>query len=254
MNNLVDFTGKHILVMGASTGIGATTAITLNKLGANVDIMARNEEALHEVLNEMENNGHNAVYKLDVTDFDSINEAVSLAVTEQGPYDGFVYAIGVALNSPLPQNSLNKIEWIFKTNYFGFVESVRQITKKGRFNPGMRIVGISSVAALRGDISQTLYSGTKAAMDGSVRSMAPELAKKGICINTVAPGMVNTKKYLNYVKDYGTEGIRYEILKDRQFRGIGETQDVANAIVFLLSPAARMITGVCMPVDGGYRI
>lgn len=252
MKNIVDFTGKHMLVMGASSGIGATTAITLNKLGANVDIMARNEEALREVINKMET-GHNAVYKLDVKDFDNISEVVSLAVSEQGPYDGFVYAVGVALNSPIQQNTLKKMQWIFKTNYFGFVESIRQLTKKGRFNPGMRIVGISSVASIRGDISQSLYCGSKAAMDGTVRSMAAELSKKDICINTVAPSMINTRMYKDYIRDYGTEGIRYEILKNRLIRGIGETQDVANAIAFLLSPAARMITGVCMPVDGGYR-
>lgn len=252
MKNIVDFTGKHILVMGASSGIGATTALTLNKLGANVDVMARNVKALQEIVNEMET-GHNAVYKLNVTDFESIGKSISLAVAEQGPYDGLVYAVGVALNSPIQQNTLVKVQWVFNTNYFGFIESVRQISKKGRFNPGMRIVGISSVASIRGDISQTVYSGSKAAMDGSVRSMAPELARKGICINTVAPSLINTRMYQEYLKNYGTEGFRYELIQRRHLRGIGETQDVANAIAFLLSPAARMITGVCMPVDGGYR-
>lgn len=252
MKNIVDFTGKHMLVMGASFGIGATTAITLNKLGANVDVMARNEDALYDVLSKMEN-GRNAVYKVDVKDFDSIGSVISTAVAEQGPYDGFVYSVGVALNSPLQQLTLKKLQWVFNTNYFGFVEAVKQITKKGRFNFGMRIVGVSSVASIRGDISQSAYCGSKAAMDGTVRAMAAELAKKGICINTVAPSMINTRMYQDYLRDYGTEGIRYEILKNRQLRGIGEPQDVANAIAFLLSPAARMITGTCMPVDGGYR-
>ena len=252
MKNIVDFSGKHMLVMGASSGIGAATAITLNKLGANVDIVARSDNALNEIVKKMEN-GRNAVYRVDVKDNESIGQVLSTAVAQQGPYDGLVYAIGVALNTPLQQTTEKKMQWVFNTNYFGFVETVRQITKRGRYNSGMRIVGVSSVASIRGDISQAAYCGSKAAMDGTVRAMAAELSRKGICINTVAPGMINTRMYLDYLRDYGTEGIRFEILKNRQVRGIGEPQDVANAIAFLLSPAARMITGVCMPVDGGYR-
>ena len=252
MKNLIDFTGKHMLVVGASSGIGQTTAVTLSRLGAHVDVMARSAEGLKNTLDLLEGEGHSS-YLLDVTDFDSIAETISKAVKEGGAYDGLVYAAGVALNTPLNMMTPAKMQWVFNTNLFGFVETVRQISKKGRFHPGMRIVGVSSVASLRGDISQTAYSASKAAMDGAVRSMAGELAKKDICINTVAPSMINTRMYRDYLKNYGTESFRYEVMMNRQFLGIGEPQDVANAIAFLLSPAARMITATCLPVDGGYR-
>lgn len=252
MKNIVDFDGKHMLVIGASSGIGLTTALTLNRLGANVDIMSRNEEALNRVIQLLES-GNNACYKLDVTDYDSIGKVISNAVELKGPYDGFVYAAGVALNCPILQLTKEKMQWVFNTNFFGFIESVRQISRKNRFNPGMRIVGVSSISSIKGGFSQTAYSGSKAAMDGAVRSLAVELAKKDICINTVAPSMINTRMYQDYLKDYGTDGIQFKILQKRQIRGIGEPQDVANLIAFLLSPAARMLTGISMPVDGGYR-
>lgn len=252
MKNLIDFTGRHMLVIGASSGIGQSTAVTLSKLGAHVDVMARNIEGLQDTLALMEGSDH-AYYQLNVTDFDSIGEVLGKAVAEHGKYDGMVYAAGVALNTPLTQMTPHKMQWVFNTNLFGFVEAVRQISKRGRFNPGMRIVGVSSVASIRGDISQTAYSASKAGMDGAVRSMAGELAKKEICINTVAPSMINTRMYQDYLKDYGTDSFRYEVMMNRQALGIGEPQDVANAIAFLLSPAARMITATCMPVDGGYR-
>ena len=252
MKNLIDFTGKHMLVIGASSGIGQASAITLSKLGAHVDIMARNMDGLQKTISMMEGND-NACYQLNVTDFDTIGEVFTEAIAQHGMYDGMVYAAGVALNTPLQMTSPRKMQWVFNTNLFGFVEAVRQISKKGRFNPGMRIVGVSSVASIRGDISQTAYSSSKAAMDGAIRSMAGELARKEICINTVAPSMINTRMYQDYLRDYGTDSFKYTIMMNRQVLGIGEPQDVANAFAFLLSPAARMITATCMPVDGGYR-
>ena len=91
-------------------------------------------------------------------------------------------------------------------------------------------------------------------MDGAVRAMAPELAKKGICINTVAPGMTNTKMYEDFISQFGEESIERILIEKRQFRGICEPEDIANAISFLLSDAARLITGTCLPVDGGYTV
>ena len=252
MKNIVDFTNRHIMVIGASSGIGRATAVTLSKLGAQVDIFARNIDGLQRTLELMEGE-KNALYKLDVCDFDSIEVVLKRAVSERGAYDGIVYAAGVAMNTPIGQTPPEKMQRVFNTNLFGFVETVRQISKKGRFNPGMRIVGVSSIASLRGGLSQTAYAGSKAAMDGVVRSLGIELARKGICINTVAPGMINTAMWKNYLKAYGSDSLNYKILMERQALGIGEPQDVANAIAFLLSSAARMITATTVPVDGGYR-
>lgn len=251
MKYLIDFTDKHMLVIGASSGIGKATAITLSRLGARVDIMARNTEKLQETLSILDG-VDNAMYQLDVTDFESIGKVFAKAVNERGAYDGMVYAAGIALMAPLTQTTPEKMLKIFNTNLFGFIEAVRQISKKGRFNHGMRIVGVSSIASIRGDISITAYSSSKAAMNGAVRSMGGELAQKGICINTVAPGVINTPMFQEYLNKIEQDSIRYKMTVGRQVRGIGDPQDVANSIAFLLSSAARMITATCVPVDGGY--
>ena len=141
---------------------------------------------------------------------------------------------------------------MFNSNYFAFVECVRQMTKRKRYNEGFRIVSVSSVSAILGEKCLCAYAGTKAAMDGSVRVMAKELASKGICINTVAPGMTNTEMVEELVTFMEDNGDSYKRVMDRQYLGMISTENVANAICFLLSSAAGQITGVTLPVDGGY--
>ena len=247
MYNLVDFSEKKILIAGASSGIGRETALLLNRLGASVILTARREDKLREVMDQTTGDD-NACYAVDYADLDSIEGKMGEIVREQGSLDGLVYCAGIGTATPLNMFKPAKMQAVFNVNYFGFIETVRQVTKKGRFNTGMRIVGISSVAAVRGDKTKTAYSGSKAAMDSSVRCMARELADKGICINTVAPAMTATELYQQFQNQNGQTD---QSLLRRQYLGIIQTTDVANAIAFLLSPAARMITGITLPVDGG---
>ncbi len=250
MNSLVDLSGKRILVVGASTGIGKQTAITLSTLGAEVTLVARNEENLQKAMAELEGDGHD-YFVADVSDVASIEALVKEVVVKDGPLDGMVYSAGVGTAIPLAQSKPEKVQDAFNVNFFGFFETVRQISRKGRFNPGMRIVGVSSCASLRGDKSKAIYSSSKSAMDSAVRCMAKELAEKEICINTVAPSMTATELYNRYLEKYGEDSETNKELLTRQYLGIAQPQDVANAIAFLISPAARFITGITMPVDGG---
>lgn len=250
MNTIVDLTGKRILVVGASSGIGKQTAITLSQIGAKLTLIARNEEKLQKALEELEGAGHDFCIT-DVSNVSSIEAMVKEVVSNKGPLDGLVYAAGVGTALPLMQSKPEKVQNTFNVNFFGFFEVVRQVARKGRFNPGMRIVGVSSCASLRGDKSKAIYSSSKAAMDSAVRCMAKELAEKGICINSVAPSMTATELYSRYVEKYGEDSETNRELLSRQYLGIAQPQDIANAIAFLISPAARFITGITMPVDGG---
>lgn len=250
MYSFIDLTDKKIIVAGASSGIGKKTAILLSRLGARMILIARREDRLLEVKNSLEGDGH-ACYVGDLSDVGSIEELVKKIVTEQGKVDGLVYAAGVNTSMPLNAFKPEKVQEVFNINYFGFVEFVRQICRRGRFNEGMRIVGISSAASIRGDKSHLAYSGSKAAMNASVRCIAKEVADKGICINTVAPAMTKTEMYSQYVKGYGEESGSNDDLLKRQYLGLAEADDIANAIAFLISPAARLITGMTLPVDGG---
>lgn len=250
MNTLIDLSNKRILVVGASSGIGKQTSITLSQVGAKLSLVARNEEKLKLALDELEGNGHD-YFIADVSNVDTIESFIKEVVAKDGPIDGLVYTAGVGTALPLMQSKPEKVQDTFNVNFFGFFEVVRQISRKGRFNPGMRIVGVSSCASLRGDKSKAIYSSSKAAMDSAVRCMAKELSEKSICINTVAPSMTATELYNRYVEKYGEDSETNKELLTRQYLGIAQPQDIANAIAFLISPAARFITGITMPVDGG---
>lgn len=246
--NLVDLRNKKILITGSSSGIGRGTAILLSKLGAKIILTARREEALRETLEMLEGDGH-SFYLLDVRQTDTIDECVKKIVMDNGSLDGMVFCTGIGGGRPLQQFKPLVVQDMMNVNFGSFVEFVRAVTKKKRFNPGMRIVGISSIAAVQGDKAHTIYSASKAAMDGAVRCMAKELAEKDICINTVAPAMVKTVLFDAFIKKNGEDAMQKVLT--RQYLGTAEVEDVASAIAFLLSGAARFITGVCLPVDGG---
>lgn len=250
MNTIIDLSNKNILVIGASSGIGKQTAITLSGVGARLTLVARSTEKLKDVIEQLEGKGHD-YFTNDVSETESIESLIKKVIEKNGPLDGLVYSAGIGVAVPLIQAKPQKVQEAFDVNFFGFLETVRQISKRGRFNPGMRIVGISSCASLRGDKSKSIYSSSKAAMDSAVRCIAKELADKEICINTVAPSMTATELYYHFVEKYGEESSTNKELLTRQYLGIAKTQDIANAVAFLISPAARFITGITMPVDGG---
>ena len=162
-----------------------------------------------------------------------------------------VYSAGITDHLPLKLLKPERAIFAFKVNFFGYIEIIRAVTKKGRFNPGMRIVGVSSIAAKKGDKSHTSYSASKAAMDGAIRCIAKELADKQIYINDVAPGMTATPMYERFVERNGEDDETLKILMERQYLGVVKPSEVADAISFLISPAARPITGTVLYVDAG---
>lgn len=251
MINFIDLSNKTIVVTGASSGIGKETAILLSKLGARLILVARRGELLEETIKNMDGSGH-TFYAFDLSQTDEIGNLAKRIINENGAIDGLAYVAGTGKSVPISLFSPEKIEAVFRLNYFGFIELVRQLTKKGRFNPGMRIVGVSSIASVCGDPAHTAYSGSKAALDGSVRCLAKELAGKSIAINTVAPAMTETAMFAGFSKNYGEGSESQKYLLQRQYLGIAKPVDIANAIAFLISPAARFITGTTLFVDGGY--
>ena len=250
MKPLVDLTGWNILTIGASSGIGRQTAVTLSRLGAHVILAARREDKLRETLALLAGEGH-ALYPTDISDLDGIEVLFKTIKEDRGLLDGMVYCAGVNSTMPLLQLKPKRLRETFDINFFAFVEAVRQATRRGRYNEGMRIVAVSSVAATRGDKAHTAYSASKAALNSAIRCMAKELADKGIRINAVAPAMTNTEMFRAYAGGNGEVNEGEEALLQRQYLGLVEPEDVASAIAFLLSPAARSITGITLPVDGG---
>lgn len=248
MTNKLDFTGKDIVLAGAG-GIGSATAILLASLGSKMILLDVAEDKMRETIEQLPGEGHK-YYVCDFSIIESIEPVISQLIQENGPVDGYVHCTGIGSVRPLKMSKYDFMLRVMNINFFSFVEVVRCLTKKGAFNEGMNIVGVSAVGAYLGNATKTAYCASKAAMNGAVRCLAKELAPKGIRLNTVAPGATDTPMAREAI-DYrdGTDEQRVNEL--RQYLGICQPTDIANGVAFLLSDMSRMITGTCLPVDGG---
>lgn len=243
----IDFFNQHILVNGASSGIGASTAKLLSELGAKVVLIARREELLYEVKSSLSGEGH-AVYPYDLNNVRGIEALTKRIVDEQGPIDAFVHCAGYGAARPLKLSNYDFMIEVMNVNYFSFIEQIRCLMRRGMSNPGLRIVGISSSAAVKGGKAHTAYASSKSAMDMSVKVLARELGPQGVRINSILPGYTETdlgKKYVEVQPEMMDEINRLQVL------GKASPENIADAVAFLLSDMARMITGETMYVDGG---
>ena len=251
MRNIIDLKGKNILVIGASSGIGRAVAVLTSEVGAKVSVVARRKEKLQETLELMDKDGEHEMFVFDVSCLEETKNMIETIVNQRGRLDGLVYASGISETYPLKNQTIERMQHFFEVNYFGFMEVVRQCCRAKHYNEGFRIVGISSTVAILGEKAHSLYAGTKGAMDASIRCLAQELAPKRICVNAVAPGMTNTDMYQNFLEQWGYDSdVNQDFLK-KQYLGIIQPEYIANMIAFLLSDAARYITGLTIPVDAG---
>lgn len=242
-----EFEGKTILLDGAAMGIGKQTAIELSKMGAKVILLDLDEEKLSSAIEELDGDGH-GFEVFNLSDICGIESKIKEITGKYGPIDGFVHCVGVRCRRPLNLINSDVLQNVMSINFGSFIEITRCITKKGNYNRGLSIVAISSISAKTGGATVTAYAASKAAIDASVRCLAKELAPKGIRLNTVQPGQVNTPAYAAMLEANGGK----DAVMDRQYLGLAEADDVANAIVFLLSERSKMMTGAAIPVDGGY--
>lgn len=253
MKDYIQVEGKHVLITGGASGIGRQTAIILSELGARVSIMDLQEEGLRETLSMLHGEGH-SIHVVDLSQIEELESIVVGIVKETGPFDGYVQCAGIVKNLPVINYKYERLHKIMLVNFYSYFEIVRILSKKGRFNEGMSIVGISSIAATHGATAQAAYGASKAAMDGAMRCLAKELGEKGIRLNTVQPAATETAMYTEYMEmKAAMKETEVKIQANpRQYLGMNAPSDVANAIIFLLSPASRKITGVMLPVDGGF--
>ena len=247
MFNPMDLTGRRILVTGASSGIGRACAILMSRLGAAVVLVARDEKRMGETLSQM-TEGEHSVVSFDLNDFECYEELFKRIASEQKLY-GVVHAAGIGPAMPIQSVSLALMREVMNINYFAFLELTKWFSKR-KYSDGGSIVGISSVAGVVGWQGVSLYGGSKGALDSSVRSLAIELASKKIRVNSVVPSNIRTPMLDDVVSVGGDESARQILAK--QPLGLGEPEDVAQAVAFLLSDAARFITGTQLVVDGGY--
>lgn len=245
----IEFIGKRFVVSGAG-GIGTETAKLLNSFGASIILLDINEENLDNSLLSLEGT-NNKAYICDFSNVNGIEQVVKRIATENGPVDGFVHCVGVGSVRPLKMTKYDFMLKVMNINFFSFVEIVRCLSVKGRYNPnGMNIVGISALGAYLGNSTKTAYCASKGAMNAAIRCMAKELAPKNIRVNAVAPGVTDTPM-ARVAEDYGADSDEHKMILARQYMGVCQPLDIANTIAFLMSDMSRMITGSCVAVDGG---
>ena len=249
MINPMDLTGKRILVTGATGGMGRVTSVQLSRLGARVVLCDMNEEALREVYDQLEGDGH-AYYCFNLNDVDGIEALIKQMVEEGGAFNGYAHCAGIAPMRPLKMTHKEDIINVMNANLFSFIEIVRCITKKGAFIDGGSIVAISSTASIQGKQSKVAYSASKAGLDGAIRCLVCDLKKKQIRVNSIMPCWVNTRMYQGYIDRY-PDTFEVAEINEKQYMGVTEPIEVANTIAFLLSDAAKTITGTSILIDGG---
>ena len=246
MQDIFSLKNKNILVTGASSGIGKQAAINVSKMGANVIITGRNKERLADTLAEMQ--GNHKMFCIDLTKeeemFDLVENVVNL--------DGFVHCAGIS--KPLPikfikQSYLNDIQTI---NYEVAVLLSSLLLKKKKINKAASLVFISSIAAQHPYKGGAVYAASKAALEAFARTLALELAHRKIRVKCLAPAMVQTKMYETTKAAVSAAAMEKDAM--RYPLGIGQSDDVANASIFLLSAAARWITGQTIRLDGGLML
>jgi NAD(P)-dependent dehydrogenase (short-subunit alcohol dehydrogenase family) len=252
MYNPFSLEKKTILVTGASSGIGQQTAILCSKMGAKVAIIGRNQERLQQTLSQMEGEGH-FMMSFDLTETENIKDIVADIVSKLGPIDGLVCCAGISGILPLKLMSVEHQQQYFRTNVFATIELTRQVLGVRNVNKkGASIIFISSIMGVVGENAKSLYSMTKGALISASRSLAVEYAKKKVRVNCISPGVVITP--INVNQPYIADIEKRAILEAKHPLGLGNTVDIANVCIFLLSDASRWVTGQNLIIDGGYTI
>ena len=246
MYNPFSLEGKTILITGASSGIGAQCAIDCSKMGAKVVLLARNEERLQNIIE----NCNGTYYSFDLNNLEGIKELILKIVKENGPLDGFIHAAGIEKTLPIKNLKVADYESINRVNVLSAYEILKYITNKKYKGPILRIVLIASITSVIGRVGTLAYSSSKGALVSGVKTLAAELAPKDININCVSPGTILTPLMQEFMASL-TEEEREKRIQGFPL-GLGKPEDISQACIFLLSDAARWITGQNIIVDGGY--
>ena len=252
-NSLFSLKGKRILITGASSGIGSSVAKLASEQGAICIINGRNEERLNRTLKCLTGKGHIAV----ISDLVKGNatELVQKAVAQTGPLNGFVHCAGIEKTLPFRVTQISDLREIMAVNLETFWEITQELIKsKNHEKEKLSVVGISSVAALYGAPGNTAYAASKGAVISLIKSLAAEYAGKGIRFNCVCPGYVDTPMLDTIKKLYRTEEEFVSSITSKHPLGIGNPEDVAGAVIYLLSDTSRWVTGSVLKVDGGYGV
>ncbi len=243
--------GKTALVTGAGRGIGKAIAKKLASLGATVVVnYSGSKEKAEETVAEIVAAGGSAeAMQCDVSDFKACEEFSKAVVAKYGKLDILVNNAGVTRDGLLMGMSEEDYDKVLDTNLKGAFNMTRHFSRVFLKQRSGRIINISSVSGVMGNAGQANYSASKAGLIGLTKSVARELAGRGVCVNAVAPGFIETDM-TNAMK----EDAKKKLIENIPLGRIGKPDDIAEAVAFLAGDASSYITGQVLCVDGGMAI
>lgn len=247
MYNPYSLQGKVILVTGASSGIGQSVAIECSKMGASVVITGRNQNRLQETFDMLEGSGHTQI-PADLSNYSDIQKLV----VQCPKVNGVSHNAGIAKIIPVKFISSENLEEIVGTNAFGPILLTQALIRKKKINANGSIVFTSSLSGVYCvHYGESMYAASKGAISGFAKGAALELAAQGIRVNCVNPSIIQTNIFKNEGEIISDEQMQ-EKIQNYPLKRLGVTTDVSWAHVFFLSDASTWITGVNLPIDGGY--
>jgi len=245
--NPFSLANKTVFVTGASSGIGRAIAIECSKMGATIIITGRNAERLNNTFIQLEGINHSQI----IADLRNEEQTKKL-VNELPTLDGIVHCAGIITTLPFQFVTKEKLDEIFSINFIIPTLISQKLVEQNKVKKGASFVWISSIAGnLCTSPGNSMYAATKSAINGVVKGMALELASKGIRVNSVNPAVVETNIFSKGV--IADEQIRNEI-KKYPLKRFGKPEDIAYAVIYLLSDASAWVTGSHLLIDGGYTL
>ena len=241
--------GRHALITGGGTGLGLGIAKAMAEAGAQVTIVGRRESVLKDAVTSI---GGNAGYEIaDIAELATLPDLVG-RVDARAAVDILVNNAGAHHKAPTLETADADMARVIGINLFGSFALTREVARGMAARGSGSVVMITSMAAILGLPQVASYTSSKSALQGLTRQLAVEFGGMGIRVNAVAPGFIETDMNRGI---FEKDPERLErILARTPLGGLGEPSDVAGAVVYLSSPAARFVTGVCLPVDGGLSI
>lgn len=247
MENPFNINGKSIFITGAGSGIGRATAVLCAELGASVSITDLNETSLVETYGMLEGDEHKS-FVANLTDENALQDLV----IKLPKLDGFVSNAGIIKTILTQFGDRSDVERVFDINTVAPIRLTQLLLQNKRFNKEAAIVYTSSMAGVfNGAIGNGLYGASKSALVGFVKSLALELAPRRIRVNTVNPGITQTNIYNNTT--ITPEQLEEEV-KRYPLGRFGRPEEIAYAIVYLLSDASKWVTGTNLLIDGGFSL
>ncbi len=239
--------GQVAIVTGGAQGIGRTIALTIARMGADVAVVDVDQDKAEATAGEIRELGRGALaFKADVTNLEDAEACVQKVVEKLGRVDILVNNAGITRDNILLRMKEQEWDSVIAVNLKGTFNFTKAVARPMIKNRSGRIVNIASVIGVMGNAGQGNYAASKAGIIGFSKSIAKELASRGVTVNAIAPGFIDTA-----MTKVLSEDVRNQLREQIPLKRLGASQDVADVVAFLVSPAANYVTGQVLHVDGG---